>query len=147
MPGIFGFKLKKNKSSEDTQKLIDRMSSSLKHHDSYSGKTFSTKNIGIGIIEIHGMTIHPGHHELTIGKKKIPLTYSEFTILHILAKKPGWVQSRYQIVDQLHDKNYVVTDRSIDVFINGLRKKLGSHGSFIETVRGVGYRMKKVGDE
>ncbi|MFA4986836.1 MAG: response regulator transcription factor [Candidatus Brocadiia bacterium] len=94
-------------------------------------------------ITIHGMTIHPGRHELLLDGKSIALTYTEFKVLQFLAKRPGWVFSRYQIVDGVRGDNYPVTDRSVDVQIACLRKKLGKCGKYIETVRGVGYRMKE----
>lgn len=93
-------------------------------------------------VKIHDITIHPGRREVFLGNKKIDLTYSEFQILLLLAKKPGWVFSRYQIVDEVRGEDYPVTERSIDVQIVGLRKKMGKSGKVIETVRGVGYRMK-----
>ena len=55
---------------------------------------------------------------------------------------PGWVFSRNKIIDAVRGKDYPVTERSVDVQILSLRKKLGDHGRFIETVRGVGYRLK-----
>jgi len=58
-------------------------------------------------------------------------------------RQPGWVLTRYQIADAVHGEAYVVNDRSIDVQIAGLRKKLGAAGEYIETVRGVGYRFKQ----
>jgi hypothetical protein len=58
-------------------------------------------------------------------------------------KKPGWVCSRYQIVEGVRGGNYPVTDRSVDVVIVGSRKKLGEAGNCIETVRGAGYRFKE----
>jgi two-component system phosphate regulon response regulator PhoB len=60
-----------------------------------------------------------------------------------LAERPGWVFSRYQIVDALRGEDYPVTERSVDVQVVGLRKKLGSAGKYIQTVRGVGYRFKE----
>jgi len=72
----------------------------------------------------------------------LELTLSEFKALELFAKRPGVVFSRYQIVDAIHGKDYPVTDRSVDVLIVGLRRKLGDYGEWIETVRGVGYRMK-----
>jgi two-component system phosphate regulon response regulator PhoB len=75
--------------------------------------------------------------------KTIDLTSSEFSLLHFLAARPGWVFTRYQIVDAIHGANYPVTDRSIDVQVVGLRKKLGQAGKYIETVRGIGYRFKE----
>ena len=61
----------------------------------------------------------------------------------MLCKRPGWVFTRSQIVDSVRGDNYSVTERSVDVQIAGLRKKLGSHGHYIETVRSVGYRFKE----
>jgi two-component system phosphate regulon response regulator PhoB len=74
--------------------------------------------------------------------KPVELSYSEFEILSLLMRRAGWVFTRYQIVDAVHGSDYPVTDRSVDVQIVGLRKKLGSAGKLIETVRGVGYRFK-----
>lgn len=93
-------------------------------------------------IKIHDLVIKPGRHEALVGGEKVDLTVTEFRLLHLLARRPGWVYTRYQIVDALHGDDYPVTDRSIDVQIVGLRKKLGEAGSYIETVRGVGYRFK-----
>lgn len=94
-------------------------------------------------IEIHGIAIHPGRHEVTVNGKQINLTNMEFRVLYHLASQPGWVLSRYQIVEGVRGENYPVTDRSVDVIITGLRKKLGTSGDWIETVRGVGYRFKE----
>jgi len=63
-------------------------------------------------------------------------------LLHFLASQPGWVFTRYQIVDAIHGTDYPVTDRSVDVQVVGLRKKLGTAGKYIKTVRGIGYRFK-----
>jgi two-component system phosphate regulon response regulator PhoB len=94
------------------------------------------------VVRVHDIEIHPGRHEVRAGEEKIELTYTEFRILHLLARRPGWVYTRYQIVDGVRGENYPVTDRSVDVHIAGLRKKLGERGDYIETVRGVGYRFK-----
>jgi len=72
----------------------------------------------------------------------VDLTYTEFALLHFLAKKPGWAFTRTQIVDAVKGEDYPVTERSVDVQVAGLRKKLGDHASYIETVRGVGYRFR-----
>lgn len=94
-------------------------------------------------LEIHGMVIHPGRHEVTLEGKKVDLTLTEFRMLHLLASRPGWVFTRYQIIEAVHGENYLVTDRSVDVQVVGLRKKLGAAGKMIETVRGIGYRFKE----
>lgn len=95
------------------------------------------------ILRVHDFVIHPGRHEVLLQGKELKLTFSEFEILKFLAQRPGWVFTRTQIVDAIRGENYAVTLRSIDVQIVGLRKKLGSYGELIETVRGVGYRFKE----
>ena len=92
-------------------------------------------------LNIHNLSIHPGRHEVTVDGEQVTLTRTEFQVLHYLARRPGWVFTRYQIVDAVHGDDYVVTERSVDVQIVGLRKKLGAAGKYIETVRGVGYRF------
>lgn len=94
------------------------------------------------VISIHNLVIHPGRHEVTVDGKPVDLTASEFGIVHFLARRPGWVFTRYQIVDAVHGDDYPVTERSVDVQIVGLRKKLKTAGDLIETVRGVGYRFR-----
>lgn len=94
-------------------------------------------------IRIHTIELHPGRREVRVAGKSVALTFSEFGILHFLSRRPGWVFTRYQIVEAVHGDEYPVTDRSIDVQIVSLRKKLGKAGALIETVRGVGYRFKE----
>lgn len=94
-------------------------------------------------LKIDALTIHPGRHEVLVNNRKIDLTFTEFRILHLLARRPGWVFTRGQIMDAVRGEDYQVTERSVDVHIVSLRKKLGTHGKHIETVRGVGYRFKE----
>jgi two-component system phosphate regulon response regulator PhoB len=94
-------------------------------------------------IEIHDVEIHPGRREVRVAGVPVDLTYTEFQVLHCLARRPGWVFTRAQIVDAVRGDNYPVTDRSVDVQVVGLRKKLGAAGRYIETVRGVGYRFRE----
>jgi two-component system alkaline phosphatase synthesis response regulator PhoP len=93
-------------------------------------------------IKIEDLTIEPARRRVMIKDKKIELTFTEFNILHLLARRPGFVFTRYKIVDTLHGDDYLVTDRAVDVQIVSLRKKLGPYSKYIETVRGVGYRFK-----
>ena len=97
------------------------------------------------ILEIHELVIHPGRRTVSIDGLPVDLTYTEFQVLAFLARRPGWVFTRTQIVDAVRGDDYPVTDRSVDVQIVGLRKKLGKAGQYIETVRGVGYRFKEKG--
>lgn len=89
------------------------------------------------------MIIDTARHKVTIEGAPLDLTLSEFGLLCFLADKKGWVFTRGQIVDAIRGENYAVTERSIDVIIVGLRKKLKNYASLIETVRGVGYRFKE----
>ena len=97
-------------------------------------------------ITIHDCQVHPGRREVVVEGKTVDLTYTEFQVLYYLANRPGWVATRTQIVDAVRGNDYFVTDRSVDVQIVGLRKKLGAWGKNIETVRGVGYRLKEKND-
>jgi two-component system phosphate regulon response regulator PhoB len=95
-------------------------------------------------VKVGDLVIHPSRHEVLADGEPVELTYTEFRLLHFLARRPGWVFTRYQIVDGVRGPDAIVTDRSVDVHIVSLRRKLGDLGSYIETVRGVGYRMKDV---
>ncbi|MCS6771334.1 MAG: response regulator transcription factor [Kiritimatiellae bacterium] len=95
-------------------------------------------------LKINDFIINPGRHEVLYKGRAVPkLTFTEFGILHFLASHPGWVFNRTQIVAGVRGENYPVTDRAVDVQVAGLRKKLGEAASWIETVRGVGYRFRE----
>jgi two-component system phosphate regulon response regulator PhoB len=89
------------------------------------------------------LTINTVRREVRAGGQPIALTATEFNILHFLAVRPGWVFSRDQIISAVKGDDYPVTERSVDVQIAGLRRKLGDVGEIIETVRGVGYRFRE----
>jgi len=93
-------------------------------------------------IKAGNIVIDPGRRQVLVDDHPAALTFSEFQILLLLARRTGWVFTRYQIVDAVRGEDYAVTERSVDVHIAALRKKLGSAGDSIETVRGVGYRFK-----
>ncbi len=113
--------------------LIARVRTLLRRLDS--------KDSTIDVLEIKDLVIDPIKHIVMVKGEAVELTVSEFQILYFLAKKPGWVFTRSKIVDEIRGNNYAVTDRSVDVQIVGLRKKLKECGTYIETVRGVGYRF------
>jgi two-component system phosphate regulon response regulator PhoB len=94
-------------------------------------------------IRVHELVMHPGRRSVFVAGAPVEMTYTEFQILSFLAVRPGWVFTRTQILDAIRGDDYPVTDRSVDVQIVGLRKKLGVCGSYIETVRGVGYRFRE----
>ncbi len=93
-------------------------------------------------IVVGDLEINRGRHEVTLQGELLHLTMTEFGILALLASKPGWVFSRQQIIDSVRGYDFLITPRAIDVQIFGLRKKMGSSGKLVETVRGVGYRFK-----
>ena len=97
----------------------------------------------MAVVKIHDLEINPGRRSVLAKGDLIDLTYTEFQLLLLLAKRPGWVFTRSHIVDSIRGNDYPVTDRSVDVQIVGLRKKLGPFGKYIETVRGVGYRFRE----
>ena len=94
-------------------------------------------------VERRDLVIHLGRHEVSVCGQSVDLTATEFKLLHFLSQRPGWVFTRQQILDGVHGDNYAITDRAVDVQIVGLRRKLGTAGAYIETVRGVGYRFKE----
>jgi len=172
LPGIDGLevtkKLKSNRATEQVPIVIlsakgeeaDIVTGLELGADDYITKPFSPKvltarvrtalrrkNITpddqVAVVNIHNLEIHPGRRSVLANGNPIDLTFTEFQVLYILARRPGWVFTRGQIVDAVRGGDYPVTDRSVDVQIVGLRKKLGSCGKYIETVRGVGYRFRE----
>jgi two-component system, OmpR family, alkaline phosphatase synthesis response regulator PhoP len=95
------------------------------------------------IVRLDDLTIDPTRHQVLLQRMPVTLTTTEFKILHFLASRPGRVFSRDQIISAVKGDDYAVTERSVDVQIVSLRKKLGKSGYPIETVRGVGYRFKE----
>ena len=94
------------------------------------------------ILNVKNIVIDSLRHEVRVDNEHVEMTRTEFEVLKYLAQRPGWVRTRGQIVDAVHGDLYPVTERSVDVQIVGLRKKLGDSCTLIETVRGVGYRFK-----
>jgi len=93
-------------------------------------------------IVVDSLVIDPEKYSVHIDGEPVDLTLTEFNILKLMAKRPGWVFTRQQIIDATKGHEYyAVTLRAIDVHIFGLRKKLGELGTKIEAVRGIGYRF------
>jgi len=89
------------------------------------------------------LTIDLTRREVSCGRKNMFLTASEFRLLHFMATHPGQVFSRSELIDGALGRDVTVIDRTIDVHITGLRKRLGRCGEMIETVRGFGYRFRE----
>jgi two-component system phosphate regulon response regulator PhoB len=99
------------------------------------------------VISLRDLVINPGTRQVTVSGQPVDLTNTEFRILHHLVRRPGWVFTRYQIVDAVQGDSAPVTSRSVDVHVFSLRRKLGACGRYVETVRGVGYRFKDLSHE
>jgi DNA-binding response OmpR family regulator len=95
-------------------------------------------------IQVDKLTIDPVRHRVLIDEEVIPLTLTEFKLLHFVSSHPGVAFGRYDMLDRVGDGDSVVTDRTIDVHVRNLRKKLGEYERLVETVRGVGYRFSEI---
>lgn len=93
-------------------------------------------------IRCSGLALNIAEHSAKLDGNPLELTFTEFGILQLLASRPGRVYTRDQIVSRVKGDDYPVTDRAIDVQMVNLRRKLGAWAANIETVRGIGYRMK-----
>ena len=173
IPGISGFDLTRILKNDDETSAVPIIMLTAKgeEHDIVKGleigaqdyitKPFSIKVLiarvnkiiqnkneslkGKGIIEFSDLSINIKSRDVIVEGKSINLTFTEFEILKLLASHSKWVYTRTEIIDQVRGDNYIVTDRTIDFQIVGLRKKLGSYGKCIKTVRGVGYRFSTQG--
>lgn len=90
------------------------------------------------------LTVRPGARQALLGDQVVPLTRTEFDILEVMSRRPSFAFSRRTLVDQVWDPAWVGDEHIVDVHIAHLRRKLGDDPAeprFIETVRGVGYRM------
>jgi DNA-binding response OmpR family regulator len=90
-----------------------------------------------------GIELNPEHYSLAIDGKSVDLTKTEFGILHLLLANPGKIFTRDNIIDSIKGQDVFVIDRTIDVHIMNLRKKLGRYKNNIKTFSGVGYGFKK----
>lgn len=112
-------------------------------------KNNEKQNLNVSNTSLHESSIHYkdiamdiDRHTVSIAEESLELTYSEFKLLQLLISRPGKVFSRSQIIEKLNGIDYIATERSVDVQVVGLRKKIGKYKGYLETVRGVGYRIK-----
>jgi DNA-binding response OmpR family regulator len=95
------------------------------------------------VIRAGPIVVDSGRRRVTAGAKQVDLTATEFNLLRALAGKRGRVISRDDLISEARGDDVTVVDRTVDVHVSALRRKLGKHGELIETVRGVGYRLKE----
>jgi two-component system phosphate regulon response regulator PhoB len=96
------------------------------------------------IVEKGDMIIDSAKYKVMVGSEEISLTTTEFKLLEYMARRPGVVLSRYQILEAVSGDDTIVCDRTVDAHVKSLRRKLGTARDYIETIRGAGYRFKEV---
>lgn len=116
------------------RELIARVKALLRRSD-------STPAAG-DVIKTGKITVDSGRHEVTAAGKLVTLTSTEFNLLRALALRTGRVLSREDLISEALGDEATSMDRTIDVHVASLRKKLGKLGETIETVRGVGYKLR-----
>lgn len=94
-------------------------------------------------ISVRELTLDTGRHQVYFGEREVKLTSAEFRLLRALARKPGFVLSREELLQEVAGENVAVTDRSIDVHIRAIRRKIPEGADLIETVRGIGYKCQE----
>lgn len=95
------------------------------------------------ILRVGNLLLNTDEHKVTVGGKQVQLTLKEYEILKKFMDNLGRVFTRDQLIQSIWDSDYVGETRTVDVHIGTLRTKLGTCGNYIETVRGVGYRMEE----
>lgn len=100
-----------------------------------------------GRIEVNGVVLDPASREVTAGGRRVEVTTLEFDILELLMRAAGRVLSRDSLMEALYNRKTTPFDRSIDMHISHLRRKLEAGKPLIKTVRGVGYQFIRRDDE
>ena len=114
--------------------LLERMKALLRRRE--------TKSDDRDVITSQGITVDGRRHKVIIDDVRLELTPSEFRLLNAMIRQPGRAFSRDELIDAALGENTIVLERTIDVHIRALRKKMGAQADVIETVRGVGYRFR-----
>ena len=94
------------------------------------------------LLKLDGLTLDENQHTVTIDGQRITLTYKEYELLRLFLSHPGMAFSREQLLQTVWNTDYAVETRTVDMRIRTLRQKLGDYGRYIETIRGVGYRLE-----
>ena len=94
------------------------------------------------LLKLKGLTLDENQHTVTIDDQRVVLTYKEYELLRLFLAQPGMPFSREQLLQTVWNTEYAVETRTVDMHIRTLRQKLGEYGRYIETIRGVGYRLE-----
>lgn len=97
--------------------------------------------------KLGGLTLDESQHIVTIDGERVVLTYKEYELLRLFLSHPGMAFSRDQLLQIVWNTDYAVETRTVDMHIRTLRQKLGDYGRYIETIRGVGYRLEEKDDK
>lgn len=120
------------------RKLLARVKAALRRREGLKEQPLGNEEI----IHIDKIEINVPNYTVSIGSKDVMLTRKEFETLVYLTQHRGRVISREALLNIVWGENVHVVDRTVDVHISKIREKLGSHGDVIETVKGVGYRVR-----
>ncbi len=132
---------------QDTHQTPSSNNSSSNGHSSINGNGHESEASKLplssqpDVVKRGELMIDPDTYQALLEGFPLDLTFTEFNLLLLLAKRPGRVFSRNQIIELMNGEDYWATERSVDVQVVGLRKKMGKYRSMIETVRSVGYRF------
>ena len=94
------------------------------------------------LLKLKSLTLDENQHTVTIDDQRVVLTYKEYELLRLFLSHPGMAFSREQLLQTVWNTEYAVETRTVDLHIRTLRQKLGEYGRYIETIRGVGYRLE-----
>jgi DNA-binding response OmpR family regulator len=130
-----------------TRELLARLRAVLRRSLMTEAIAVDRRNAPLAIANLY---IDPGSYAASMNGQPLTLTRQEFDLLLSLARACGRVKTREQLLIEIAERDFEVFDRSIDVHISSLRKKLGDDAKsprWIETIRGVGYMLKQPGSE
>ena len=94
------------------------------------------------LLKMDGLTLDENQHTVTIDGQRVVLTYKEYELLRLFLSHPGMAFSRDQLLQTVWNTDCAVETRTVDMHIRTLRQKIGAYGQYIETIRGVGYRLE-----
>lgn len=117
--------------------LVQRIKKELRHRQAQED------NSAGAVYEAAGVVVDRRRHRASVEGRELPLTPTEFRLLEVLIRQAGRAFTRHELMDAAIGEDAMVLERTIDVHVKSLRKKLGEAADFIETVRGVGYRFRE----
>lgn len=131
----------------DTIVLMARVHALLRRNQWLQGRANEAAAAVVKEIKLGELVLHPDSFESFLHGRKLDLTRSEFRLLEALLSHQGKVLSRESLIEQIQGENVNVVGRTVDTHVFGLRKKLGDYSELIETIRGVGYRVRFASSE